>query len=292
MKYTGPIFRPPVEADTLLLQVTVGCAHNKCTFCTMYKSVRFSTEPLAQIEKDLQKAREIYGDLKRIFLINGDAFVLSASRLKPIAELIIKYFPNMEVITMYASVRNIMDKSDEDLLELRNLRINDLWVGLETGNDEVLKHMNKGFTLKDSYEQLERLNKAGIRHNGIFLLGIGGSGKGIRNAIDTSKLINTIKPKLVGLTSLGIFEGSELSKEVHNGDFIPATELEILREERKLIELIEVENMPFYGNHPTNAINIVGNLPRDKQKMIKRIDDSIKDTDNKLLNGVGERYSL
>lgn len=292
MKYTGPVFRPPIEANTLLLQVTVGCAHNKCTFCTMYRDIRFSVESLEQIEKDLQEAKETYRDLRRIFLINGDAFVLSASRLKPIAELIIKYFPNMEVITMYASIRNIMGKTDEELRELRDLRINDLWVGLETGNEKTLEYMNKGFTLKDSYEQLERLNRAGLRHNGIFLLGIAGRGKGIENAINTAKLINRAKPQLVGITSLGIFEGSQLSKEVEKGNFFPATELEILEEEKKLIELIEVENMPFYGNHPTNAANIVGMLPRDREKMIGIIEGSIKGADYQFLSNATPRYSL
>jgi len=292
MKYTGTIYRPPIEANTLLLQVTVGCAHNKCSYCTMYKDVRFSTESLEQIEKDLQEASEVYGDLRRIFLINGDAFVLSANRLKPIAELIIKYFPNIEIITMYAAIRNIMDKTDKELEELYNLRINDLWVGLETGHEETLKNMNKGFTLKDSYEQLERLNKAKIRHNGILMLGSSGKGKGIEAAIDTVKLINKTKPQLLGVTTLGFFDGSKITEDVKNKTFIPATELEVLEEEKKIIELIKVEDIPFYGSHPINATSITGLLPRDKEKMIKIIDDSIKNTDEKLLNGVTKRNSL
>lgn len=292
MNYTGPIYRPPPEANTILLQVTVGCAHNKCTFCTMYKGTQFTTESLDQIEKDLQEAKQLYGDIKRIFLINGDAFVLSASRLKPIAKLIIKYFPNMEVITMYASIRNIITKTDEELRELKDLRINDLWVGLETGNEKALNHMNKGFTMKDSYEQMERLNNAGLRHNGIFMLGASGKGNATLAAADTAKLINAIKPQLVGVTSLGFFDGSELSEEVARGEFIPANEMEILEEERKMIELIDVEGIPFFGNHPINATSIMGTLPRDREKMIKLIDDSIENTDDKFLNSVAARNSL
>ncbi len=133
--------------------------------------------------------------------------------------------------------------------------------------------MNKGYTLKDAYEQLARLNESGIRHNGIFILGAAGSGKGFENAIDTAKIINKTKPALVGFTTLGIFKGSQLSKEVEQNLFTPATELEILEEEKKLIELIEVENIPFFGAHPTNAANINGMLPNDKKEMI---DDYIK----------------
>lgn len=292
MKYTGTTYRPPIEANTVLLQVTVGCAHNKCNFCTMYRDVRFTTESLEQIEKDLKEAKQIYGDLKRIFLVNGDAFVLSANRLKSIADLIIQYFPEMEVITMYASIRNIRTKSDKELQELRSLRINELWVGLESGNEETLGHMNKGFTLKESYEQMDRLNQAGIVHNSIFMLGASGSGRGIDAAIDTAELINKTKPQLVGVTSLGFFDGSQIAKEVADGTFIPATEREILEEERKLIELIEVDNMPFFGNHPINAVSIRGTLPRDKERMIRLIDDSVKNTNELFLNGVAARSSL
>lgn len=208
MKYTGPIYRPPYEANTLLLQVTVGCAHNKCTFCTMYRDVRFSMEKLDQIEKDLQEAKQQFGDLKRIFLVNGDAFVLSANRLKPIAELIIKYFPHIEVITMYASINNIKGKTDEELRELQKLRISDLWVGAETGHEETLEYLNKGFTVQDTYEQLERLNVAGIRFYYGFMYGAAGKDKGIENAIANAKIINKVKPYGIVPTTLGAFGDS------------------------------------------------------------------------------------
>ena len=139
MKYTGPIYRPPYEGGSLLLQVTVGCAHNKCTFCTMYRDTKFATESIEQVEKDLKEARKIHKSVKRVFLVNGDAFVLGASRLKPIAKKIIEYFPEVGIITMYAHVNNIKGKTDEELKELAELRINDLWVGAETGHGEALK---------------------------------------------------------------------------------------------------------------------------------------------------------
>jgi len=292
MKYTGPIYRPPYEANSLLLQVTVGCAHNKCTYCTMYRDVKFAIESIEQIEKDLQEAKQLYGDVKRVFLVNGDAFVLSAGRLKPIAELIIKYFPDVEVITMYASINNIKGKSDEELRELRDLRINDLWVGLETGNEEALDYMNKGFTLKDSYEQLERLNKAGMRHIGIFIFGGAGRGKGIQNAIDTAKLINAAKPMAIATTTMGAFGDSQLAKDVESGKFVPATELEVLEEQKKLLELIEVENMAYLGIHAINTVSFDALLPRDRDKAIKVIDDAIEKLDDEFLNSVPERHSI
>ena len=294
MHYTGPIFRPPVEAmlGTHLLQVTVGCAHNKCNFCTMYSSVQFTTEPMDQIEEDIKELRNTYSNIKRIFLINGDAFVLSAKRLKAICEKIIEYIPEVEVITMYASMNNVKNKTDEELKMLRDLRVNDLWMGTETGNREALVNINKGHTLEEAYEQLERLNKAGIRHDDGLMLGVAGHGKGIQNAIDTAKLLNETKPSIVWFGTLGLFEGSKMHKDAENGLFIPATELEILEEELKILELLKLDNVPFYGIHPTNSSSVQGILPRDKEKMITQIKDFIAKADNNFLNTAKKRYTL
>ena len=291
MNYTGPTYRPPYEANSLLLQVTVGCAHNKCVFCTMYKDIQFSIDPIEQIERDLQEAKLHYGNIKRVFLVNGDAFVLSARRLKPIAELIIKYFPDVEVITMYASISNVKSKTDEELRELRELRINDLWMGLESGNEDTLNYMNKGFDLSDAYEQLERLNKAGIRHIDIFIFGAGGRGKGIQNAIDNAKLINETKPMGVSITTMGAFGDSQLAKDVENGIFVPATELEVLEEQKKLIDLIEVETT-YLGIHGINTVTFDALLPKDRDKAIRKIDNVIEQLDDEFLNTVPRRHSI
>lgn len=163
MEYTGPVFRPPFEADSLLVQVTIGCSHNACTFCTMYRDTPFAVSPLEQVEKDLSEARcERYRSVRRIFLVNADPFALSAGRLKAIAEKINEIFPEVETIAMYASVKNIIGKTDEELRMLRSLRINRLNIGIESGMDEVLSHLNKGFTLEQARTQLLRLGKAGI----------------------------------------------------------------------------------------------------------------------------------
>ncbi len=292
MKYTGTIYRPPLEANTLLLQVTVGCTHNNCAFCTMYQDTQFSIESIEQIEKDLQEAKLLYGSQKRIFLVNADPFALKAWRLKEISDKIIDYFPEMETITMYASIRNIKHKTDKELLELKEARINDLWVGIESGNDEVLEQMNKGFTKDEAYTQLTRLTMAGIRHNGIFMLGAAGKSQGIKAATDTALLINKVKPQLVGVTTLGFFEGSKLLNDVSNNLFEPATELEVFEEEKKLIQLIDLPHLPFYGDHPINAAYIAGTLPEDRDDMIATINDVIESTDAKVLYSSALRTAL
>lgn len=294
MHYTGPIFRPPVEAmlDTKLLQVTVGCAHNKCTFCTMYKGTKFSVEPLAQIEEDIIELRSTYAHIDRIFLVNGDAFVLSCEKLKAITDLIIRHIPEISVITMYASINNIKMKSDQDLVDIKNMRINDLWIGTETGNAQALIDINKGNTLDEAREQLLRLVKLGIRHDDGFMLGVAGRGKWLESAIDTAKLINETKPSILWFGTLGLFPGSKMYEDAKNGVFLPATELEILEEEIKVLELIELENVPFYGIHPTNSSSISGILPRDKDRMIAQLKAYIENADSDFLNSVKARNSL
>jgi len=292
MKFTGTIYRPPVEGNTVLLQVTTGCAHNKCTFCTMYKDVKFSTERLVQIEKDIIEIKVRFGNINRIFLVNGDAFVLSARRLKEISDLLIKHIPSIETISMYASVSNIKGKSDSDLEMLKEARINDLYIGLETGHQQTLEKINKGHSLEDAYTQLKRLNSIGIVHHAGLMLGTAGKGLGIENAKATAKLLNAVKPGLIWTGTLGIFEGSELNAQVERGEFIPASELEILEEEIELLNCLELNNVKFYGVHPTNTTSIYGVLPENKEEMIQKLQEKIDELDNKILNSSVKRYSL
>lgn len=291
MKFTGQVYRPPPEARTMLLQVTQGCAHNKCSYCSMYDGTKFKIETIDQIEKDVMEARRIYGVQKRVFLVNGDAFVLSAKKLRAISQTITKHFPQMETISMYASIRNIMSKSDEELKDLReNYRINELWVGVETGDADILASFNKGYSMDDTYEQLMRLKKAGYEYNCKLMLGTGGKGRGLEVAEKTAQLINTTKPKLVRETTLGFFEGTKLLEDVRKGTFTPATELEVLEEQKRLIELID--NTHFASNHYINAVSVQGYLPSERQRMLETIDDFILMADDTFLNSTAARESV
>jgi radical SAM superfamily enzyme YgiQ (UPF0313 family) len=292
MQYEGTTYRPPPEADTPLLQVTVGCAHNRCTFCDMYRDVTFRRIPMDQIEADLNELRGIFPKSERIFLVNGDAFVLKTSALKEIAEKVDRIFPECRTISMYASIRNIKAKSDHELVELRNLGINDLYVGVESGWDEVLDHINKGHTVAEAKHQLDRLNRAGIHHIANLMLGVAGIGNGLENARLTADFLNQTRPSLIWVGTLAIFEGTALHTDMKQGTFIPATELEILEEEKALIDAIELENVRFYGVHPTNSVRVSGWLPQDKLKMVAAIDEGIKKFGEKTLATVFARTSL
>ena len=292
MRYEGTTYRPPPEADTPLLQVTVGCAHNRCSFCAMYRDVAFRRIPMHQIEADLQELRGIFPKAERLFLVNGDAFVLKTSTLKATAEKIHHVFPECRTISMYASIRNIKAKSDRELVELSDLGINDLYVGVESGWDKVLEDIYKGHTVTEAEHQLDRLNRAGIRHIANLMLGVAGLGNGQANAKLTAEFLNRTRPSLIWVGTLVVFEGTQLHTEMAQGTFTQATELEILEEEKALIDAIELENVRFYGVHPTNTVRVSGRLPQDKQKMTAAIDAGVQKMGKKALATAFARTTL
>ena len=292
MQFEGTTYRPPLEADSMLLQVTVGCAHNRCRFCNMYRDVKFRMVEIEQIKKDILEARQIYPKAERVFLVNGDAFVLPTKRLKEIAQLIIESFPECRTISMYSSIRNIRGKSDTELRELKNLKIDDLYVGVESGSATVIKNINKGHTVDEAARQLQRLNNIGINHISNLMLGVAGHGKGLENARHTAAFLNQVHPKLIWVGTLAPFKGTELYQEIEAGEFVQATELEILLEEKELIRSLNLENTTFYGVHPTNTVRVSGRMPEKREQMLDTIDKSILQYGEEVLTKTFHRSSL
>lgn len=271
MKYTGPTYRPPFEANSLLLQVTTGCSHNKCAFCTMYRKVPFSIESMEQIEADLNEASEKFTGMKRVFLENGDAFVLSAERLTEIAELIHQKLSSVETIAMYASINNIKTKTDEELAALRKLGINALNIGLESGMDYVLDYMQKGYTSEEALIQLQRLEKAGIAYGLNIIFGAAGSELRKAHAIKTAELINQVHPYLIFTGTIHAEEGCPLYEDMKNGIFKENTIGEYLEEEELFLQRLNVDNCVFFGLHPSNIVEMRGILGKDKEEMLAGI---------------------
>ena len=276
MKYDNNIYRPPSEAYTPLLQVTSGCSHNQCTYCNMYKEVPFKTESLEQIEKDLIEAKKTHQDTKKIYLLNGDPFSLSTDRLKSIAKLIQKHLPNCKTISMYSSVKSIKNKTMEDLKELRSLGINDLYIGVETGYDPSLEHVNKGNTSKEAKEELQRLNQASIDFISIIMYGIAGKDKGVENALATAELLNSVRSKAIALMNLTLIPGTDLYREALAGEFIEASQEEKLVEIKTLIENLDLKDQTLFSSiHISNIEPLNGYLPRDKEFFLKRLESAI-----------------
>ncbi len=271
MHYSGITYRPPFEADSLLLQVTSGCSHNRCSFCTMYADVPFRVSPMEEIEADLQESKGIYRNVSRVFLENGDPFVLPAARLVAIAEMINSTYPGIETIACYASIHNIMHKSVEELRELRRLKINQLNIGVESGLDEVLKHFNKGYTLTDAYAQLEKLRTAGMDFGLNIILGLGGSGLYREHALANARLINATQPYILFTGSLHYERGCALFEDVREGRFVENTLGQLLQEELAMLEALDLKNTYFFGLHPSNPVPLSGRLPEEQNQIIEKL---------------------
>jgi len=197
MDYEGLIIRPPIEAYSLLLQVTTGCSHNKCTFCGTYRQKKFKIKPLEQIKKDIHEARH-YDDVDRVFLCDGDALIIPQPRLEEILELINKNLPDIERIGTYANAKSILRKSDEELKKLRALGLKIIYLGVETGNKELLEEIHKGVTYEQMVEAGRRVKEAGITLSVTVLLGLGGIEKSIEHAIDTARILSDMDPDYAG----------------------------------------------------------------------------------------------
>lgn len=291
MHYTGQVYRHPMEAYTPLLEVTAGCSHNKCSFCTMYRETPFRVSPMEHIEEDLKELRSRESSVKRIFLVNGDAFVLSTEKLVTIAEKIKAYFPEIETITGYTSIKNLNSKSLEDLKKLKALKYNQVHIGLESAYDPAIKQMNKGFTQAEAYENLEKLTKAGIEWDALIMTGVAGKGKGKIHIEETAKLLNTFPPYMVSVMTTSVSEGSELEILRDRGEFVECTELEKLEEEKLLLKLLEQEDGYFFGSHNYNLVPVSGPL-KDKQEIIEVIERRISNMDDAILNSVILRDSI
>ena len=282
MHFTGLTFRPPFEARSLLLQVTTGCSHNKCAFCTMYRDVPFRVEPLEQVEEDLQEAAAYSGQITRVFLENGDPFALGADRLLQIADLIHQYLPKVETIAMYASIKNIIGKSDEELCSLRKAGINELNIGVESGLDEALLLMNKGYTADEAKKELLRLRAANISWGANIIFGSAGAGKGMENAKATAALLNATKPYLIFTGTVHADQGCPLYDDIKNGAFAEGTFGEYLDEEERFLSLLDLEGCYYFGLHPSNVVQLQGWLNRDREKLIQSLNDERRSLAGKL----------
>lgn len=282
MHYTGNIIRPPHEARNVLLQVTVGCSYNKCTFCNIYHDSPFRVSPMAEVEEDLAEVRAAYPQCPRVFLLNGDAFVLGYEKLKALAEKIRDYLPACRVISMYAGIANIRNKTPEHLRELRDLGITKLTIGVETGDDDVLARVRKGYTAGDVVEQCGKLDDAGMAYSIIYLGALAGEGGGEKNARESAKTFNQIHPTHIGATSLTLLPGSELYADAEAGRFREAGELERARELLTLVEGLTIPTF-FAANHVSNAVVVKGHVPEDRERMAATLREYIENYDEEAL---------
>ena len=281
---TGIVYRPPYEANSLLLQVTLGCSHNKCTFCSMYPDVQFAVCPMEEVEVQIEEAVRYCHDVDRVFLENGDAFVLSAKRLLQIADAIHRKLPKVKTIAMYASIQNIRQKTDEELHQLASAGIGGLDIGVESGLDEALLYMNKGHTAQQAKEQLLRLTRAGISYGFNAILGCGGAEHWKENADATADLVNAVQPELLFIGSLHAEPGCRLYRDMKSGVFHECSIGQLLDEQERLIQQFDLKNTYYFGSHPSNLVPMQGRLPEQKQAML----DAVQEVRNQLRSCLDE----
>ena len=274
MNMTGIVYRPPYEANSLLLQVTLGCSHNKCTFCYMYPDVRFKVCPMEEVEADIEEAARYCPNVRRVFLEHGDAFVLSAERLLKIADAIHRKLPKVETIAMYASIQNIKTKTDEELRQLRAAGIHGLDIGVESGLDAALSYMNKGHTAAEAREHLLRLTEAGMDYSFNAILGCGGAELWKENADATADLINAVQPRLLFIGSLHAEPGCRLYQDMKSGAFRECTIGQLLDEQERLIRRLDLKDTYYFGSHPSNLVPMQARLPDQKQYMIEVLQET------------------
>ena len=274
MNMTGIVYRPPYEANSLLLQVTLGCSHNKCTFCYMYPDVQFKVCPMEEVEADIDEATHYCPNVKRVFLEHGDAFVLSAERLLRIADAVHQKLPKVEAIAMYASIQNIKTKTDEELRQLRDAGIHGLDIGVESGLDAALTYMNKGHTAAEAREQLLRLAEAGMDYSFYAILGCGGAELWQENADATADLINAVQPHLLFIGSLHAQPGCRLYQDMRSGAFKECTIGQLLDEQERLIRRLNLKDTYYFGSHPSNLVPMQSRLPDQKQDMIEAVQET------------------
>lgn len=268
MKYIGDVYRAPSEANSLLVQVTTGCSHNQCTFCYMYKDKPFSIRPLPEIVEELKDARTRYDQVKRVFLIDGDALVLRMSYLQELLTTIRELFPECERVGTSATAEDILRKTPGDLAALQKLGLNIIYMGVESGSDTILTQVRKGTTAERLIAAGKQVRAAGILLSVSLIAGLGGVRLSSEHAIETARVVNAIQPDFIGLLTLLAHENAPLTRELAAGTFQLPTAHGMLLEIQNLVQHLELKACTFRGNHASNYIPLKAALPEEKERLL------------------------
>lgn len=275
MNYEGQICRAPMERSSFMLPVTVGCPYNQCKFCNLFRHLRYRELPAEKIEEELKRVKDIGGSPTKIFLGDGNAFGLKTERLFWILERIQSYFPDCRTINMDATVTSILQKSEQELKRLAEYGVRHLSLGIESGLEDVLTFMKKDHTVSEAYEAIERLQAAGLIYDAHIMTGVAGRGRGRENADALAQFLNQTHPAHVVNFSMFIHREVPLYREIENGNYVPADELESLREEKRLLEQLNIP-VKYEGFHDYLQIRVRGKLPSDQEKMVGKLETFIK----------------
>ncbi len=272
MRYEGAVYRPPSEGRSLIVQATIGCSHNRCSFCTMYKEKKFRMRNLNEVLEDLQWARSNYKYIEKIFIADGDALILPTDRLVTILEEIKKLFPECKRVTVYASPKSILLKSEEDLRLLNSKGLDMVYLGIESGDDYILQKVSKGATSKELIEAGRKVKSSGLKLSCTLISGLGGKERWRDHAENSAKVISAIDPDYLGLLTLMTPEDAPIYEEVTSGRLTLLTPQEVMEETYELVKALELTNCVFRSNHASNYAPLAAVLGLEKNILIRDIE--------------------
>ncbi|MBF0485140.1 MAG: radical SAM protein [Candidatus Omnitrophica bacterium] len=276
MPIIEPVIRPPSEADSFLLQVTLGCSSDNCNFCGAYKNKPFRAKDPKEIKEDINRFAARHPDTRRVFLMDGDALVLSNNKLVPILEALQQAFPGLSRVSSYANGCNITQKNDHDLRELREHQLSLIYMGLESGSQMILDRCGKKSRVDEMVDAIQRLDRAQIKSSVIVLLGLGGKKYSREHVKETIKALNRMQPRYLSFLSLMIIPETALAKEAERGDFRELNSMELLQEAYEIIQGLDLKKTIFRSNHASNHLALEGVFPKDKVNLLNALRAAIE----------------
>ena len=277
MRYKGSVYRPPSEAYSLIVQVTYGCSHNTCAFCSMYKEKHFAIRPLEEVLEDFRIARGVYRRVDRVFLADGDALVRKANELYTILDTIRELFPECERVTSYASPASIRIRTEEELRTLRDKGLTMVYMGLESGCDDVLKRMRKGHMSAEIVEMGRKVRRCGMALSVTAITGLGGPELLEEHAVKTAEAFNAMNPEYIGMLTLMVEPGTPLYDWVHDGSFRLLDQHQVLKETELLVSHFDSPGSVFRMNHASNYLDLRGTLNQDRDALLAKIHQAEQD---------------
>ncbi len=275
IQYDEPLFRPPGEARSAILQATIGCSWNKCAFCEMYTSKQFRVKSFDELKPEISKLAEAHRGVKKVFLADGNAFVLSAKKMLPILDEINAQFGKLQRISAYALPKDIQNKTEEELRDIRNRGLKLLYIGIESGDDELLRLSNKGETFNSTVDGIQKAHKAGIDTSIMIINGLGGKNHSQQHASKSAEIINQIQPKFLSTLTLSTPFGLAHFQQKFDGNFEEQSTQELIEELRLFIEHLTTENTIYRSDHVSNNLILKGTLSKDKERLLREIDSRL-----------------
>ena len=277
IQYNYPLFRPPAEANNLILQVTLGCSYNNCSFCSMYKTKKYEVRILENVYKEIDIIARAYPNTTKIFLADGDALAIQTKHLVSILQYLQNSFSKLRRVSVYASAQNILAKSQDELELLQKNKLTLIYYGIETGSNLILKKITKGVEQGDIVKSLNLASNSGIKISATVILGIGGEKYSKEHIEETVKIINATRVNYLSTLQLGLEEDAKENFYKHFNDFTPLSDIKVLQEQKKFIEILNpINKIIFRSNHASNALHLSGTLPKDKDRMLQEINDALE----------------